>query len=150
MATRYLLDTPVLLHWLRGKKQAEVIEHYFQLETSPFKPLVCIVSLGEMRAFSRSQNWGAERKKRLDEIEKHLIVIDIRDQRLLDAYADISTLAKKSGWSLFHGKNDLWVAAAAKASDSHLLTMDKDFLPLQRVAGWAITILDDKTAVPLV
>jgi hypothetical protein len=51
------------------------------------------------------------------------------------AYAEPSTLAQSSGWSLFHGKNDLWVGAAAHAADAHLLTMDTDFLRSSRSVG---------------
>ena len=65
------------------------------------------------------------------------------------AYADLSTLAQKAGWPLFHGKNDLWVGAAAKAAGAHLLSMDKDFLPLRKVAGWNVTILEDHTGEPI-
>jgi hypothetical protein len=64
------------------------------------------------------------------------------------AYAELSTLAQSSGWSLFHGKNDLWVGAAAHTADAQLLTMDTDFLPLRGRPGWQIIVLDDKTGLP--
>ena len=60
----------------------------------------------------------------------------------------MSTLAQSFGWPLFHGKNDLWVGAAARAADAHVLTMDKDFLPLRGRADWLVTVLDDKTGLP--
>ena len=149
MATAYLLDTNVLLHWTRGKIQAAVIEQQFQLTASPLKPLICEVSFGEMLAFSRRQQWGEERRQRLGEIQQQVVMIDISDHRVLEAYADLSTLAQASGWSLFHGKNDLWIGAAARVSQSHLLTMDKDFLPLRGLPGWNLTVLDSKTALPV-
>jgi predicted nucleic acid-binding protein len=105
------------------------------------RPLVCEVSLGEMLAFSLSRNWGAQKLRRLADLERHVVVVH-------KAYAELSTLAQSSGWSLFHGKNDLWVGAAAHAADAHLLTMDTDFLPLRGRAGWLITVLDDKTGLP--
>ena len=113
------------------------------------RPLICEVSIGEMLAFSKSRNWGLQKQQRFkDIVDKQTVIVRISDPRVLDAYADLSTLAQSSGWSLFHGKNDLWVGAAARATDSHLLTMDTDFLPLRNVAGWAVTVLDDKTGVP--
>ena len=149
MPRPFLLDTTVLLHWTRDSPQARTIDQQFQLSTSSLRPLICEVSLGEMRAFSRTLKWGANKLKRLTEIERHVVAVDISDGRVLDAYAELSTLARTSGWALFHGKNDLWVGAAAYATESHLLTMDRDFLPLRGRSGWQISVLDAKTAIPL-
>ena len=75
--------------------------------------------------------------------------MDISDRRVQGAYADLSTLSQSNGWSLFHGKNDLWVGAAARASQSHLLTMDTDFLPLRGMDGWSVSVLDHATGLPM-
>jgi predicted nucleic acid-binding protein len=150
MVSPYLLDTTVLLHWTRGSPQSRAIDAGFGLSSSALRPLVCVVSLGEMLAFSMSRSWGAAKRRRLEEIERLVVVVDISDRRVRQAYADLSTLAQSSGWPLFHGKNDLWVGAAARAADAHLLTMDTDFVPLRGRPGWEITVLDDKTGLPRV
>ena len=147
MPAPYLLDTTVLLHWTRNSPQAQTIDANFQLSSSAMRPLVCEVSLGEMLAFSLSRSWGTQKLRRLAELERHVVVVHISDPGVRQAYAELSTLAQSSGWSLFHGKNDLWVGAAAHAADAHLLTMDTDFLPLRGRAGWSITVLDDKTGL---
>src|SRR6059036_2108736 len=122
MPSPYLLDTAVLLHWTRNSTQAKAIDHQFHLSNASMRPLVCEVSLGEMLAFSLSLNWGAQKRKRLADIERHVVVIHISDRRVRQEYAELQTLAQSSGWALFHGKNDLWVGAAARATDAHLLT----------------------------
>ncbi len=48
--------------------------------------------------------------------------VDISDARVIDAYADLSTLAKSNGWAIFDDKNDLWIAAATRASTSWVLS----------------------------
>jgi predicted nucleic acid-binding protein len=149
MGAVYLLDTALLLHWTRGSKQAQAVEQQFQLSTSPFRPLICEVSIGEMRAFAKSLGWGPKRLTQLREVELKVVRVDISDDRVLDAYAELSTLAKDSGWGLFSQKNDLWVGAAAHATGSHLLTMDKDFLPLRGRSGWLVTVLDSRSGFPL-
>jgi predicted nucleic acid-binding protein len=149
MAESYLLDTTVLLHWTRGDHQAKSIDEQFHLTESPLRPLVCEVSLGEMLAFSRSLKWGPAKQRRLAEVEQWAVVIDISDSRVREAYADLSTLARSSGWALFHGKNDLWVGAAAHVARAHLLTMDVDFMPLVGRSDWRVTVLDPRTATPL-
>jgi predicted nucleic acid-binding protein len=149
MSVPFLLDTTVLLQWTRGKSQATALDQQFNLLASALRPLMCEVSLGEMWAFSRNPQWSDRQRQRLLQIEQHVTAIDISDRRVIDAYADLSTLAQKSGWSIFNGKNDLWVGAAAKVTQAHLLTMDTDFLPLRGLPGWTVTVLDVHTALPL-
>ena len=143
--TTYLLDTGILLHWVRGSKVATVVDGQFQLRAANFRPLICEVSLGEMEAFARAQNWGEPRRKKLKELKKELIAVDISDARVMEAYADLSSLAKANGWGIFHGKNDLWVGAAARVSGATLLTADKDFLPLRDGKHLDVILLDAMT-----
>jgi len=59
------------------------------------------------------------------------VAVDISDTRVIDAYADFSTLARANGWPIFHDKNDLWIAAATRVSGATLLTTDSTgFKPL--------------------
>ncbi len=149
MREPFLLDTALLLHWTRGSPQAEKAEQRFQLKASELRPLIWEVSIGEMLAFSRQLGWGEPKRRRLAEIERQVVVVPISDRRIMEAYADLSTLAHASNWPLFHGKNDLWIGAAAKVAGAHLLTMDKDFLPLRGHAGWNVTVLDAHPGEPL-
>lgn len=145
MPRPFLLDTSVLLHWVRNDRAAQTVEDRYHLEESSFRPLICEVSLGEMLAFSHQLGWGQTKRQRLMALEKRLVVIDLSDRRVHEAYGDLSTLARRKGWALFNAKNDLWIAAAAKVSDAHLLTFDCDFLPLRREPGWTVDVLDPKT-----
>lgn len=144
-ATTWLLDTGILLHWIRASKVAEAIEAQFHLRESSFRPLICEVSLGEIEAFARDNNWGTAKRDTLKSLKKKLVAIDLSDSRVIEAYADISTLAKRNGWGIFHGKNDLWVAAAARVSGAALLTIDKDFQPLRDGNHLDVVLLDAKT-----
>ena len=68
----YLLDTNVLLHWLRGSKVCQTIDGQFQLTASGFRPLICEVTLGEIEAFAMSSKWGDDRKRKLAEVKTKL------------------------------------------------------------------------------
>jgi tRNA(fMet)-specific endonuclease VapC len=145
-APTYLLDTGIVLHWVRGGKVAESIEAQFQLRASNFRPLICEVSLGEMEAFARDAAWGPAKQSKLQELKRELVVIDLSDSRIIEAYADISTLAKRNGWPIFHDKNDLWIAAATRVSGASLLTVDKaGFEPLRAGRHLDVIILDART-----
>src|SRR3954470_20125363 len=77
MSAPYLLDTTVLLHWTRNSPQAQAVDANCQLSSSAMRPLVCEVSLGEMLAFSLSRNWGAQKLRRLGELDRHVVVVHI-------------------------------------------------------------------------
>jgi tRNA(fMet)-specific endonuclease VapC len=141
----YLLDTGILLHWVRGSKVATVVDGQFQLRASNFRPLICEVSLGEIESFARTQKWGEQKRSKLKELKKELIAVDISDSRVIEAYADLSSLAKWNGWAIFHGKNDLWVGAATRVAGATLLTADKDFLPLRDGKHIDVLLLDAMT-----
>jgi tRNA(fMet)-specific endonuclease VapC len=150
-ATRYLVDTGIILHWVKRTHQAEAIDALLGLSQHPLKPLICEVSIGEMLAFSRSLTWGTEKRQTLQGLlANNLVSVDISDPRVMDEYAELSTVAKQRGWSIFAGKNDLWVGAASRATGSHLLTMDKDFAqPKHFFPDWQITIFDVDSGQPL-
>jgi tRNA(fMet)-specific endonuclease VapC len=141
----YLLDTGILLHWVRGSKVATVVDGQFQLRAANFRPLICEVSLGEIEAFARTEKWGEQKRNKLKELKKELIAVDISDSRVIEAYADLSSLAKTNGWGIFHGKNDLWVGAATRVTGATLLTADKDFLPLRDGKHLDVVLLDAMT-----
>jgi tRNA(fMet)-specific endonuclease VapC len=142
----YLLDTGVLLHWLRGGEVSRVIDGQFQLTTSRFRPLISEVTWGELEAFAMSAKWGDERKRKLTEVKSMLVLVDLSDDRIMKAYAEFSTLAKQQGMAIFHDKNDLWIAACAKATGARVLTMDaRAFSPLRNDGHLDAVILDAKT-----
>ena len=147
----YLLDTCILLHWLRGGNVCTTIDGQFGLTSSGFRPLVCEVTLGEIESFAMGSKWGDTRRQKLREIRKKLVVIDLTDERIYKEYAEYSTLSKAKGWPIFKDKNDLWIAASAKVSGATVLTMDvKGFKPLRDCKHLDAIVLDPKTgwAIP--
>ena len=99
-----------------------------------------------MEAFARDEKWKDARREKLKDLRKELVAIDISDYRVIEAYADFSTIARAKGWSIFHDKNDLWIAASTRVSGAVLLTMDKKaFAPLREVSELNAIILDSKT-----
>jgi len=123
----YLLDTGVVLHYSRKSPVYETIENRYQLTKSRFRPMVCVVSLGEIRAIAYRRNWGDKRRGELDAFLSSLVGIDISDGKIIEAYARISAHATANGWALHSQKNDLWIAATAHVTGATLLTTDKDF-----------------------
>lgn len=123
-----LLDTNVVLHLVRGKATGEALDRAYGLRARPDRPLISVVTIGEMMAMAKRLNWGAKKVETLKRLAGELVVVDIQNQTVLDKYADIDSFAVKNGHVI--GDNDVWIAATAAAAGAVLLTTDKDFDPL--------------------
>ncbi|HZT43159.1 MAG TPA: PIN domain-containing protein [Chthonomonadaceae bacterium] len=122
---RYLLDTDILVHYVRNDALSHWIENRFQLRASPAAPLICIVTAGELRSLALQLGWGGEKRGQLDQIINDCVVIPLDFPGLVEAYADIDAYSRQVGGS--RGENDMWIAAAARVTGTRLLTTDKDF-----------------------
>lgn len=127
----YLLDTSVILSLVRGNEVGRHIDSHFGLRAAPQRPLVSVVSLGEARVLATRNNWGIAKRRVLSDAFDNLVVVDISHSSVIDAYV-ILDLASQShpGGARNMGKNDLWIAACAKATGAILLTTDNDFTHL--------------------
>jgi tRNA(fMet)-specific endonuclease VapC len=123
--TLLLLDTNILVLMCRGAVAAQRLDDRFKLLDRSQAPLIAVVSVGEILAFSRSLKWGAGKQQTLRVLLDQLVVTDIGSTTVLNAYAELATHARANGRPM--GQNDLWIAAVAKATDAVLLTTDKDF-----------------------
>lgn len=129
----YLLDTGIVLHYARASAACSRVEQECGLAVSTFRPMVCVVTLGEIRAIALRRGWDGAKLNGLDAFLANLVSVDISPPAIINAYAAISAHATRHGWALAHQKNDLWIAAAAQVTGATLLTMDKDFTPAQGV-----------------
>lgn len=107
------------------------IDAEYGLRLSKTRPLVSIVSHGEVRSLAARNGWGEKKLEALEHALTSLVTVDINHPRVLDAYVTIDVYSQNhSGGARNMGKNDLWIAACAKASGAALLTTDKDYLHL--------------------
>lgn len=132
---RYLLDTGILVHYVRQSPLYQTIEANEKLMEQDCIPFISVVTMGEILSFGIQQNWGQAKLQSLRNLFSKLVVLDINsnDERLLEAYAEIDSYSKnkllsdKLGRSIAMGKNDLWIASTAKVANAVLLTIDGDF-----------------------
>lgn len=145
-AQGFLLDTSVVLHATRQRSPVSIaIDAQFKLSESRFRPAICEVSVGELLAFSKA--WGEKRRALLKvQIDKTLI-IPIAHPGIHQRWADISSALQKAGLAV--GQNDIWIAATASVAGMTLLSTDKDFLQVRRVAALDVRVLDNKTGIEL-
>lgn len=124
----YLLDTNILVAYVRAGPLGEYIENMYRLRASGFKPLICVVSVGEMLSLAEKLHWRKAKVTSLWELLNELVWIDINNTEILAVYAELDVFSQQHiDGSRNMGKNDLWIAAAAKVTGATLLTTDKDF-----------------------
>lgn len=130
----YLLDTGVVLALINGKALGKRIDATYGLRASALRPAVCIVTHGELLALALTnrERHGTNAEAEIDNAISELTIINIDDRDVLDAYAEIYEHLRNhpKGSRTNVGQNDMWIAAATRASGSTLLTLDKDFDPL--------------------
>ena len=132
---KFVLDTGILLHYIRESPLSHEIEKTHQLMSQDSIPIIPVVVLGEMEGFMQRQSWGEKKITYLKKLLKKMPVIDIhgKDETLLKTYATLRNYSKnalpgkKLGRSIGIGQNDIWIASIAKVSGAELITTDSDF-----------------------
>jgi len=111
--TLYLFDTSVLLALVRGGELGRYINNTFGLSEVINKPLISVVSHGEIWALAERNGWGDKKREALSEMLS----------------VDRKNLAHPQGARAL-SDNDKWIAATARAAGAVLLTTDQDFIHL--------------------
>ena len=124
----FLLDTNIVLALVRGGPLAEYVDETFELRAAKERPLISLVTHGEIRVLAHRNKWGKKKMAALDNALNNLVTVDINHPAVLDAYVEIDLYSQKHPKGARNmGKNDLWIAACAKAAGATLLTTDQDF-----------------------
>lgn len=133
---KYLLDTGILLRFIRGSEYAKHAEGKYQLFDPQNEIFISVVSVGEILSLAIQFDWGDAKKTALKKTINEIPWVDIHNEEVLNRYAEIDAfcLNKNKAKSLPPGisakilqKNDLWIASTASVLKATLLTNDKDF-----------------------
>jgi tRNA(fMet)-specific endonuclease VapC len=125
MGDLYLLDTNILVHYVRSDEVWGRIQARYSLLMVDPRPMICVVTVGELRSLALQFNWQAARLNQMDFILNYFDWSNIDRRSVLNAYALIDAHTRSAGREM--GKNDLWIAATAHALGARLMTTDRDF-----------------------
>lgn len=126
-----LLDTNILLELVRNKDLGKRISSQFGLSDAVHRPLISVVSVGEIWALADQFAFGEVKRNFLGQVLNTLVILDINHDSVLEAYVEVDRACRRArGGARTLSKNDLWIAATAKAANAVILTSDKDFLCL--------------------
>jgi len=97
-------------------------------------PIISVVSVAEIKSLAVKNNWGNKRTLVIEAFIEELVIIDIKYNELVDAYAQIDAFSQGKSKEMplnissrNMGKNDLWIAATTLLTNSKLITTDNDF-----------------------
>lgn len=134
-----LLDTNILLIYLRKQETANALEEKLQLFGNENTLIVSVVTIGEIKSIALQNSWGVNRLSLLDQLLSSFLITDINTEKVIAEYARKDAFSQgklpelKSSFSSKNmGKNDLWIAATASAYNLTLVTTDQDFSHLEQ------------------
>ncbi len=140
-----VIDTNVLVAYIRGNRLAEHIENQFGLKKRATKPIICIVSKGEIFKLAEQFGWQQAKRAAMSDLLSDLIIAPIKDEDVVLRYAQISHYLSSLKPSVTIQQNDMWIAAIASCIEAHVITTDKDY---QRLDGtWIKLHWIDETIV---
>src|SRR5437763_9702487 len=93
----YLLDTNILVHFVRGDAVWTRVRDRYQFLAADPKPLLSVVTEGELRSLAFQHGWW---KLKLDQMEfalGYFDVVFIDSRPLVDAYAVIDSYFQARG-----------------------------------------------------
>jgi tRNA(fMet)-specific endonuclease VapC len=120
-----VLDTNILMHWLRGKDAGQKLREDYDLGARRPRPIIPLVVKAEIKSLALQFKWGDQKNEQLDALMRELPVAEISSEAVIQAYARIDYESRQVGRRM--GKNDLWIAAVAAVQAAVILTTDKDF-----------------------
>ena len=139
---KYLLDTNLLVHYIRNTKVWDYTEDSYFKKGLSNHACISEVSKGEIYMFALINKWQSAKKKYLKVLLNTIEVIPITPNITKNMYAEIGAYSQNHHKSLRlpkhfsarnMGKNDLWIVATANIYDIPLISTDRDFEHLDGV-----------------
>ena len=95
-----LLDTNILLELVRDKDLGKHISSQFNLKSAVHRPLISIVTVGEIWALADWFGFGEGKRAFLKKVLATLVILDINHESVLDAYVELTEPAERRGAAL--------------------------------------------------
>ena len=138
----FVFDTNVILYYLTNNALAVKLEAQLNPFDAKNFSIISVVTEAELKSLALQRGWGVSKTENLDKFLEQFLKVPIQSKDLIEAYAEIDNYSQ--GKSTTHsypkgfssknmGKNDLWIAATAKVTNSTILTNDNDFDHLHEV-----------------
>lgn len=128
MSPLYILDTNILLALVRGQALGQRIDEAYALSSATTRPIISIVTEAELRTLARVHSWGEQKLRTVSHLLENVTKVPVHVPEVMAAYVEIELVSRahpRGARTL--GKNDVWIAATARATGAVLMTTDADF-----------------------
>ena len=151
--SRYLLDTNILLGFVRSAPWATKIREEHDLADPERMVYTSVVCKGEIFALAEKFGWGRNKRTQLQRVLSRVPTLYL-DEAVVSAYALIDAWTHGTSVdspnsvpppqpAVAMSQNDLWIAATAYAKEAVLISTDGDFDHLKE--DWLQLIYVDQT-----
>jgi len=132
----FLFDTNILVYYIRKPEVLSDFEYDYQPFSNQNVALISIVTEAEMKSLAIQFGWGEKKMRQLEKLLGYFLKVPVQTERQIKVYAEMDAYSKHKdperkypdGYSsITVGKNDLWIAATARVTNSTLVTTDDDF-----------------------
>lgn len=125
-----VLDTGVLVHFVRGQRTGRLIEERLRLSERRGDSILSSVVEAELLLIAARRGWGDRKLADLARLCRSFVRVSAGEPEVVQAWVEIAAAQTDAGQTIDH--NDLWIAATARAAGAILITCDGDFLRLRR------------------
>ncbi len=132
----FLLDTNILVGYIRAAGYAGYIEKKFNLFNTENVSVISVVTIAEIKSLAFKFGWGKNKIAIMNDLVKRIPSVKIDSEQILDAFAEIDSFSQgkhpslklPSGMSARNMQdNDIWIASTANVLNATLISTDKDF-----------------------
>lgn len=120
-----VLDTSVVVDVARNNRSGQAILETYSLKSRADRPLISVITTGEMLGIAKSQSWTSDKTKVLHELLSEFVTLELTPE-VVEAYSDLVALCRQKNHTMGQ-QNDMWIAATAKVTGAVLLTGDSGF-----------------------
>ena len=89
----YILDTNIILHYIRETKTSIVIERDYNVFDKSNRQVISIVTVGEIKSIDKRNYWGVKKLQALEKLFNLLVIIDINAEDIIEKYAEIDAFS---------------------------------------------------------
>ena len=90
----YIFDTNILLIYFRNTDFVKYIDKKYNLLSNQKKPVISVVSLGEIKSLALKNSWGNKRQTKLLELTNRFLIADINTKSIINRYAEIDAFSQ--------------------------------------------------------
>ena len=132
----FLLDTNILVGYIRAANYAAYVEKKFNLFNPDNISVISVVTIAEVKSLAYKFGWGNKKIQIMNDLLKKIPSVKIDSEPILNAFAEIDSFSqgKHPAIELPAGissrnmqDNDIWIAATASILKATLISTDKDF-----------------------